>query len=79
MGKDRVVPIDAILDDREGKDLAWKLKDADLIGYPVVVVLGRGWRAGGGRVEVQCRRVGVREEVEMGEVRRCVGGLLGRC
>lgn len=77
VGRDRVVPIDAILDDRAEKDLPWKMKDADLIGYPVVVVLGRGWKVRG-RVEVQCRRLGLREEVEVGEVRRSVEGLLGR-
>ncbi|PKS11850.1 hypothetical protein jhhlp_001144 [Lomentospora prolificans] len=35
--------IDALLDDRS-ESMPWKLKDADLAGYPVVVVLGRAWR-----------------------------------
>lgn len=67
---------DAVLDDR-GKGLGWKLKDADLIGYPVVVVLGRGWKEKG-VVEVQCRRLGVRREVEVSELRAEVGGLLAQ-
>jgi len=68
---------DVVLDDREGKSLGWKLKDADLIGYPIVVVLGRGWREGG-MVEVQCRGLGVRRDVGVGDVSGVVGGLLER-
>ena len=48
-------PVDAVLDDR-AKPLAWKLRDADLVGYPVVVVLGRAWAAQR-QCEVQCRRL----------------------
>jgi prolyl-tRNA synthetase len=33
---------DVVLDDRD-TTLPWKLKDADLIGYPIVVMLGRKW------------------------------------
>lgn len=54
-------PTDVILDDR-AESLPWKLKDADLTGYPIVVVMGRAWRQGGG-CEVQCRRLSVRETV----------------
>ncbi|KAL1792055.1 hypothetical protein ACET3X_009806 [Alternaria dauci] len=36
--------VDLVLDDRSGKSIGWKLKDADLIGYPVVIVLGRSWK-----------------------------------
>ncbi|KAL7266950.1 hypothetical protein RUND412_010482 [Rhizina undulata] len=65
--------VDAILDDR-ARDLPWKLKDADLIGYPVVVVLGRGWKDG--KVEVQARRKGVKLEVGLGELRTAIRELL---
>lgn len=41
VGKDRVRAVDVLLDDRADKELGWKLMDADLIGYPVVVVLDR--------------------------------------
>lgn len=52
---------DAILDDRI-KAMGWKLNDADLVGYPLIVVLGRAWKKEG-KAEVQCRRLGVKEEV----------------
>lgn len=70
--------IDVILDDRD-KDLAWKFKDADLIGYPVMVIVGRTWRSKSpGIVEVQCRRLGFRKEVLVQELRMVVTGLLDR-
>ncbi|KAK2791877.1 hypothetical protein FQN52_004318 [Onygenales sp. PD_12] len=47
--------IDALIDDRE-KKLAWKLIDADLIGYPVKIIVGKAWKSDG-KVEVQCRRL----------------------
>jgi len=68
--------LDVVLDDRLDRQLGYKLKDADLIGYPVVLVVGRGWKEGS--VEVQCRRLGVKEEVLRGEVRGRVRELLGR-
>lgn len=52
---------DAAIDDRD-RPLGWKLKDADLVGYPIIVVMGRRWKDER-VVEVQCRRLGVREEV----------------
>lgn len=55
--------LDIILDDRQ-KSLPWKLKDADLIGVPVIVVLGREWRVTR-RVEVQCRRLNVKDTVDV--------------
>jgi prolyl-tRNA synthetase len=57
-------PIDTLLDDRD-KQLGWKLKDADLIGYPVIVVVGRDWKKDR-KVEVQCRRLGLKELVPVG-------------
>ncbi|KAF2798677.1 prolyl-tRNA synthetase [Melanomma pulvis-pyrius CBS 109.77] len=67
--------LDAILDDRPIKSLAWKLRDADLIGYPVLIVLGRAWKERG-EVEVQCRRLGVKKEVGLAELKGEVLGLL---
>ncbi|KAI9775474.1 MAG: hypothetical protein M1839_001091 [Geoglossum umbratile] len=67
--------IDAILDDRQ-RDLAWKLKDADLIGFPVIVVLGRAWRKDK-KCEVQCRRLGgLKTEVPVDELPGFVSSLL---
>ncbi|MCJ1234363.1 prolyl-tRNA synthetase [Varicellaria rhodocarpa] len=67
--------IDAILDDRK-KDMSWKLKDADLIGYPVIIVLGRAWRKG--RVcEVQCRRLkSLKVDVHVEQLNEFVSSLL---
>ncbi|KAL9121992.1 MAG: hypothetical protein Q9187_001454 [Circinaria calcarea] len=70
-----ILTIDAILDDRE-KEMAWKLKDADLIGYPVIVVLGRVWRKER-KCEVQCRRLGsLKRDVLLDELRDFVASLL---
>lgn len=74
-GRLREGDVDVVLDDREGRSLGWKLKDADLIGYPVIVVLGRDWKEGR-KVEVQCRRLGVKSVVEVAEVKGVVEGLL---
>ncbi|KAK4233345.1 hypothetical protein C8A03DRAFT_19572 [Achaetomium macrosporum] len=58
--------LDVALDDRQ-KPLPWKLTDADLIGFPVIVLLGKEWRAAK-RVEVQCRRLGIKQAVEMADL-----------
>jgi prolyl-tRNA synthetase len=68
--------IDAVLDDRD-RSFVWKLKDADLIGYPIVVLLGKRWKLNG-KAEVRCRRLGVNVEVEAGEVKGLVERLLGK-
>ncbi|MCJ1287784.1 hypothetical protein MMC26_007136 [Xylographa opegraphella] len=71
----RTSSIDVILDDRP-KDMSWKLKDADLIGYPILVVLGRTWRTEK-KCEVQCRRLGsLRQDVALPELRSFVDDLL---
>ncbi|KAJ4341899.1 hypothetical protein N0V87_001564 [Didymella glomerata] len=67
--------VDVVLDDRPIKSLGWKLKDADLIGYPVVVVLGRGWKERR-EVEVQCRRLGMKKDVKLDELKGEVESLL---
>ena len=65
--------VDVVLDDRP-KPLPWKLTDADLIGFPVIVLLGREWRTSG-RVEVQCRRLGMKQAVEMADLPAVVARL----
>ena len=67
--------IDVILDDRK-RDFGWKLTDADMIGYPVIVVIGRGWKEG--KCEVQCRRLGVEQEVDIQKLRDFVEDLLSK-
>ncbi|GKT48402.1 putative proline-specific permease put4 [Colletotrichum spaethianum] len=67
--------VDAVLDDRT-VSLTWKLKDADLVGYPVLVVLGKVWKKDKGTCEVQCRRLGINEMVPLTNIRRRVSELL---
>jgi len=77
--KNELRTLDVVLDDRQ-KSIVWKMNDADLIGYPVVLVLGRAWKQNG-KVEVQCRAKGFQgmgksKAVEVGELRRVVAELL---
>ncbi|KAK4161945.1 proline--tRNA ligase [Cladorrhinum sp. PSN259] len=58
--------LDPVLDDRQ-KPLPWKLTDADIIGYPIIVLLGREWLASR-RVEVQSRQLGFKDIVELGDL-----------
>ncbi|KAL2407910.1 Proline-tRNA ligase [Exophiala dermatitidis] len=60
------VAADVLLDDRHDQGLGWKLKDADMIGYPVIVVLGKGFDRG--MVEVQCRRLNIKQDMEFERV-----------
>ncbi|EME49056.1 hypothetical protein DOTSEDRAFT_84523 [Dothistroma septosporum NZE10] len=57
----RIKSLDAIIDDRD-RPVGWKLNDADLIGYPFIVVLGNAWKQWKA-VELQCRRLSIKEEV----------------
>lgn len=66
--------VDVILDDRTGQGMGWKLKDADMIGYPVIVVFGKAFDQG--KVEVQCRRLKVKQDVEIDAAAEFVSGLL---
>ena len=69
-----------LLDDRPDVTFIWKMNDADLIGYPIIVLLGRKWTGGeGGKIcEVQCRRLGVKTDVKVEDLRGFVEGLWGR-
>jgi prolyl-tRNA synthetase len=55
--------------------MGWKLGDADLIGYPVIVVVGNGWKKNQ-TLEVQCRRLGVKEDVSLEALPTFVQNLL---
>ena len=48
--------VDAIIDDRPKRDALYKLHEADAIGFPIILVLGKSWEQG--KVEIQCRRLG---------------------
>lgn len=66
---------DVVVDDRE-RELVWKMKDADLVGYPVFLVLGREWKTDG-LIEVQSRRAGVQSlSVKPEDLTRVVDELL---
>jgi len=69
-------PLDVLLDDRAELSGPWRLKDAGLVGYPVVIVIGALWKKGLREVEVQCPRLGLRENVRYDELRRHVRRLL---
>jgi len=54
---------DVVLDDRTNRDFTWKMKDADMIGYPVVVIVGRAWDDNGiKKLEIQWQKQGKREK-----------------
>jgi prolyl-tRNA synthetase len=68
--------LDVVLDDR-AESFPWKMRDADLVGYPVIIVAGRRWKSE--RVcEVQCRRLHVREELPLDQLPSFVESLLNR-
>ncbi|KAB8238901.1 putative proline--tRNA ligase AIM10 [Aspergillus alliaceus] len=74
---DPTSPVDVILDDRD-KQMGWKLGDADLIGYPVIIVVGKGWKKEQ-TLEVQCRQLdNLRENVPLEKLSEFVRSLLGR-
>ncbi|EEH46820.2 proline-tRNA ligase [Paracoccidioides brasiliensis Pb18] len=73
----RKADVDAIIDDRE-KSLTWKLRDADLIGYPVIIVIGKLWKRDS-KLEIQCRRLeNFRETVSLQDLRFYTKSLLDR-
>ncbi len=60
--------VDVIFDDRPTKvSPGVKFKDAELIGVPTIVVVGRGL-ADDGTIEVKDRRSGERENIPLGEI-----------
>lgn len=67
---------DAIVDDRE-MDWLSKLREADLVGYPVIIFLGRAWRKRGD-YEVQCRRLNVKQDVPGQELPEFLRSILER-
>ncbi|RRD39219.1 proline--tRNA ligase [Leptotrichia sp. OH3620_COT-345] len=57
--------IDVVLDDRNER-AGFKFKDADLIGFPLKIVVGKG--AIEGKVEIKDRRTGESQEIKVEEV-----------
>ncbi len=67
--------VEVFYDDREERS-GVKFKDADLIGYPIQVVVGR--RAGEGQVEVRTRKNRETQVVEVSQVVSVVRALINR-
>jgi prolyl-tRNA synthetase len=67
--------IDVLLDDRPGLSTGIRFADADLLGMPIVVVVGR--RLADGYVEVRSRVDGSRSDVPVGGVASLIGELAG--
>jgi len=61
-----VAGVDVLIDDRDER-AGFKFKDAELIGFPLAVVVGKGYLKGGS-YELQVRRDGSRREVEPDEL-----------
>ena len=57
------VGLDVVIDDRK-RPMGWKLMDADMIGYPFVVIMGKGWGKDS-TLEVQSKRLGLKEDVRL--------------
>ncbi|OBT75288.1 prolyl-tRNA synthetase [Pseudogymnoascus sp. 05NY08] len=68
--------LDVVLDDRTNS-FPWKMQDADLAGYPIIVVVGRGWK-NSKTCEVQCRRLGTKGEVHLDGLAAYIDKLLAR-
>lgn len=70
--------VDVVLDDRK-QSTVWKLKDADLVGHPVILLVTKRSWSDYHSVEVQCRRAGgyrKNHRTEEEDVGKIVEGLL---
>jgi prolyl-tRNA synthetase len=68
--------VTVLYDDRRGVSPGVKFKDAELLGMPTIVVVGRGLESG--VVEVRERRTGDRAEVPVAEAVERVVAQVGR-
>jgi prolyl-tRNA synthetase len=69
------VDVTCLLDDRADTSFGRRLADAELIGAPIILIVGRGLATG--VVELRNRHTGSVEEVATDHVVACVMGLLG--
>lgn len=72
----RTTNIDVVIDDRQ-KSLIWKMKDADLIGYPILAILGKSWEKEG-KVEIQCRKLGFQQNADWADIPQLISQLLDK-
>jgi prolyl-tRNA synthetase len=63
--------LEVLYDDRRGVSPGVKFKDAELIGVPTIVVVGKG--LAGGTIEVRERRTGERDDVPVAEAAARIG------
>jgi len=66
--------VDVLYDDRQKVSPGVKFKDAELIGVPTIVTVGRG--LADGKIEVKDRRSGERTEVPVGDAVAHLAGLV---
>jgi prolyl-tRNA synthetase len=66
--------VEAVLDNREDQSAGVKFKDAELVGYPVQVTIGK--HVVEGKAEVKARRTGAVELVPLADVPARVRALL---
>lgn len=57
--------VEVVIDDRDER-AGFKFKDADLIGFPIKIIAGKG--VTNGKVEMVCRKTGEKEELNIDEV-----------
>jgi prolyl-tRNA synthetase len=69
-----IAGISVMLDDRRGTSPGVKFKDAELIGIPVIVVVGKALEQG--NVEVRVRRTGEKSEVALTQALSAISSLL---
>jgi prolyl-tRNA synthetase len=68
--------VDLVLDDRI-ETFAWKMRDADLVGYPIIIIVGRRWKVER-MCEVQCRRLHICTELPIASVQSYITSLLNQ-
>jgi prolyl-tRNA synthetase len=66
--------VSVMLDDRRGTSPGVKFKDAELIGNPVIVVVGKSLEQG--NVEVRVRRTGDKQELSLTGAARAIASLV---
>jgi len=65
--------LDIAIDDRP-RPLPWKLTDADLIGFPIIIIIGRDWKETK-HVEVQCRQLSTKRIVALADLSNIISNL----
>ena len=64
-----------MVDDRAGLSPGYKFADADLVGYPFVVVIGRAMKEQG-KMEIKCRRTGMVKLCSPGDVPKVLSEMM---